>query len=123
MAIRFQANLPIKFWVCAQSVVYLINRVLSPALSGKSPFAMFFGREPSLQHLRVVGCLCYVVSHNTNGDKFGARFIKSVFLGYSSTQKGYKLYNLSTQSIFISKNVIFKENEYPFQLGLEFQHL
>lgn len=76
---------------------------------------MFFGREPSLHHLRVVGCLCFAVNHHTNGDKFDTRSIESVFMGYSTTQKGYKLYNLSTKSFFISRDVMFREDQYPFQ--------
>lgn len=44
-AIRFQDNLPIRFWgLCVQNAVYLINRIPSTALSGRSPFAVFFGK-------------------------------------------------------------------------------
>ena len=62
-----------------------------------------------------MGCLCYAVNHHTHGDKFDTRSIKSVLMGYSTTQKGYKLYDLSTQTFFISRDVTLREDQYPFQ--------
>lgn len=35
--------------------------------------------------------------------------------GYSSTQKGYKLYSLHTKSFFVSRNVIFQEQIFSFK--------
>lgn len=38
-AVRFQANLPIRFWgECVLSAAYLINRLPTPVLKGKSPY-------------------------------------------------------------------------------------
>lgn len=98
-----------------QSVVYLINRIPSTALSGKSPFEVFYGRKPNLQHLRVLGCLCYATRTGANTDKFDARAEKAVHLGYSSTQKGYKLYSLTNHIMFVSRDVVFWENVFPFR--------
>ncbi|GJT55808.1 ribonuclease H-like domain-containing protein [Tanacetum coccineum] len=41
-------------------------------LSGKSPFHLVYGHDPSLSHLRVFGCLCYATILN-NHDKFSSR--------------------------------------------------
>ncbi|XP_075103795.1 uncharacterized protein LOC142178357 [Nicotiana tabacum] len=72
-AIKFQGRIPLRFWgFCVQNAVYLINRIPSTALAGKSPFEMFYGRPPRLQHLRVLGSLCYVIVTDRS-DKFGAR--------------------------------------------------
>lgn len=35
-------------------------------------------------------------------------------IGYPYYQKGYKLLDLETKKIFVSKDVIFKENIFPF---------
>ena len=40
--------------------------------------------------------------------------VPSVFLGYPFGVKGYKLLNLFTKKIFISKDVIFHETLFPF---------
>ncbi|XP_049378182.1 uncharacterized protein LOC125842954 [Solanum stenotomum] len=38
-------------------------------------------------------------------------------MGYSETQKGYKLYDLTTKSFFVSRDVQFLEHIFPFQNG------
>ncbi|XP_016435782.2 uncharacterized protein LOC107761995 [Nicotiana tabacum] len=48
-------------------------------------------------------------------DKLSARAIPAVLMGYSSTQKGYKLYDLHAKTFFVSKNVVFKEDLFPFK--------
>ena len=49
------------------------------------------------------------------GDEFQPREVPCLFLGYPVTQKGYKLLNLLTDQIFISRDVIFHEHIFSFQ--------
>lgn len=42
-----------------------------------------------------------------------------VFLGYPSVVKGYKLYDVVTKQIFISRDVIFHEEIYPFHTVID----
>lgn len=37
-------------------------------------------------------------------------------MGYPDTQKGYVLYNLTNHTFFVNRDVIFKEDIFPFQL-------
>ncbi|XP_070049741.1 uncharacterized protein [Nicotiana tomentosiformis] len=83
--------------------------------NAKSPFEAFYGRIPNLQHLRVLGCLCYATNVAAKSDKFASRSIPTVHMGYSSTQKGYKLYNLATKLFFVSKDVSFREDVFPLK--------
>ncbi|XP_060183222.1 uncharacterized protein LOC132613193 [Lycium barbarum] len=114
-ALRFQSGVPIIFWGdCVRTVVYLSNKLPILVLDGKSPYEKLFGKEPSIEHLRIFGCLCYP-SQLPKGDKFDPRASKSVLVGYSETQKGYRLFDLSTKAIFISRDVTFKEYFFPFK--------
>ncbi|XP_075077085.1 uncharacterized protein LOC107799593 [Nicotiana tabacum] len=62
-ALRFQAFIPLKFWgECVSTAVYLLNRLPTALLKGKSPFEKLFLRPPSLHHLRVFGSLCYATN-------------------------------------------------------------
>lgn len=84
-SLRFQANVPLRFWgECIMTAVYLINRIPSRILGGKCQFELVFNKAPSLDHLRVFGCLCYAANLKKR-DKFSARAIPAVFLGYSLT--------------------------------------
>ncbi|GKG14329.1 cysteine-rich receptor-like protein kinase 8, partial [Tanacetum coccineum] len=47
-------------------------------------------------------------------DKFSPRGVPCLFLGYPQHQKGYKLYNLLTKTKFVSRDVQFYEEIFPY---------
>lgn len=83
-------------------------------LHGVSPYEKLHNAAPSLEHTRTMGCLCYVTEPNPS-NKFSPRAIPIASMGYSSTQKGYKLYDLHSHLFFVSRDVHFRENLFPFQ--------
>ncbi|GKU93759.1 hypothetical protein SLEP1_g7327 [Rubroshorea leprosula] len=114
-ALRFQANLPLKFWVeCVLTAGYLINLTPTPVLSGLTPFGKLFGKTPGYSNLKVFGCLCYAHNHTKNCGKFDSRASKCVFIDYPYGQKGYKVYDLETNQIFISRDIVFYEKIFPY---------
>lgn len=60
-----------------------------------TPYEKLFNKVPSYDHIRIFGCLAHMTVHNS--DKFSPRAIQTIFLGYSMTQKGYKLYDPFTK--------------------------
>ncbi|XP_049373845.1 uncharacterized protein LOC125838861 [Solanum verrucosum] len=86
-SLRFQSHLPLRFWgECVLTSVYLINRIPSTVLKGKTHYELLYKTLPSLDHLRVFGCLAFA-SEVKKTDKFSSRVVPAVFLGYSSLQK------------------------------------
>ena len=70
--------------------------------------------NPPIDHLKTFGCLCFVSSSTTHRTKFNPRASPSVFIRYSPTQKGYKILNLATHKISVSRDVHFHEHHFPF---------
>ena len=57
--------------------------------------------------LRVFGCIAFVHNLSPSESKLGPRSFRCVFLGYSSTQKGYRCYCLILKKYFVSHDVTF----------------
>lgn len=114
-ALRFQAGLPLHYWGdCVLTAAYIINRLPTPVLGNISPYEKLHNKKPSYEHMRAFGCLALAYNPAITKDKFSPRGIPCVFLGYSLTQKGYRLLNLTTKQPFTSRDVKFHEHIYPY---------
>ncbi|XP_075112053.1 uncharacterized protein LOC142182060 [Nicotiana tabacum] len=114
-SMRFQAVVPLIFWgKWVATIVYLLNRLPFKVIGYKSPFERLYLHLPSLSHLKVFDSLCYTTTPKVL-DRFSPRAIPVVLLGYSSTQKGYILYNLHSKTFMINRNVMFHEIVFPFK--------
>ena len=114
-ALMFQANLSLRFWgECVLGAVYLINRTPSILLDNKTPFELLCGHAPNFDVLRVFGCLCFAHNQRAKGNKFAPHGRRCIFVGYPNGKKGWKLFDLDTEEIFVSRNVVFHENEFAF---------
>ena len=111
-SMMFHTNVPKRFWGDAVvSACYLINRTPTKILSDLSPFEVLNKIKPSLNHLRVFGCVCYVLKPGELRNKLEAKSIKGMFIGYSITQKGYKCYDPETRKVMVSRDVKFVETK------------
>lgn len=99
-SLMFQGNIPLYMWnECVLTANYLINRLPSSVLAGKSPYELLFKTKPLLLHLRAFGYLCFCTNLNPQ-NKFDSRSVKCVFIGYSNEKKGYKMWDLDKKNFF-----------------------
>ncbi|KAL1189088.1 Retrovirus-related Pol polyprotein from transposon TNT 1-94 [Cardamine amara subsp. amara] len=64
---------------------YLLNRVVTRALKEKTPYEMFRDKRPSIDHIRIFGCIAYA--------------------------KAYRLLDPQVKKIVVSRDVIFDETK------------
>ena len=109
------ASMPLKFWDEAfLTAVYLINRLPTKVLQNDTPHFRLFGEHPNYEFLRSFGCACWPNMRPYNTRKLAFRSTKCVFLGYSNKHKGYKCLDPSAGRVYISRDVVFDENIFPF---------
>jgi hypothetical protein len=100
LALLATSSLPKKFWDDAYlTSCYLINRLSTPLLKNLSPFEKLFSQVPDYKFLKIFGYQCFPNLRAYNSHKFSLRSKPCVFLGYSTSHKGYKCYHPETGCI------------------------
>ncbi|KAL0323926.1 UNVERIFIED_CONTAM: Retrovirus-related Pol polyprotein from transposon TNT 1-94 [Sesamum calycinum] len=106
-----EKHLPKAFWAEAvYTAVYLLNRCPTKAVQNMTPIEAWSGKKPSAKHLRVFDSICYVHIPTEKRHKLEEKTEKGIFLGYSTQSKGYRIYNLKTKKLIISRDVEFDED-------------
>ena len=85
------------------------------AVKGKTPYEILYSRKPDYNLLRPFGCLSFTSTLNRDRSKLDYRADPCVFIGYIQNKRGYKLYNLRTKKVFVSRDVVFQDRFFPYQ--------
>ena len=111
-SLMFQMNVPKYLWSEAvMTAAYLINLMPSRILGMKAPIELLLGQREFKVPPRVFGCVCFVKDHRPSMGKLDPQAVKCVFVGYSSTQRGYKCWDPIGKRLFVSMDVTFREFE------------
>jgi hypothetical protein len=109
------ASMLLKFWDEAfLTAVHLINLLPSKVVDYKTPTELLLHETPDYSSLRVFGCACWPNLRPFNSRKLAFRSMRCAFLGYSSLHKGFKCLDINTGRVYISRDVIFDEDIFPF---------
>ena len=107
-------KLPHRFWVEALSMcVYLRNRNPTKALEGIMPYEAWNEIKPDVSLLRIFGCSAYAHVPKVERNKLDYKTRKCVLLGYGTSQKGYRLYDVECMKVVHSRDVVFDETSTP----------
>jgi hypothetical protein len=85
--------------------VYILNKGQLSINSKKTRYELWFGRGPSVKYFKVFGSKCCIIRLDKNLIKFDARSGEGILLGYASTKKAYRCYNLRLHKIVESADV------------------
>ncbi|OWY94735.1 Retrotransposon protein, Ty1-Copia subclass [Phytophthora megakarya] len=90
----------------------------SSKTDGRTPYELWYNRIPSMQYIKVFGCSGYIHITEQYRDKPDARVRLFMYLGVPDHKKGYRLMDINTHAIVYSRDVVFKEDEFPPLTGL-----
>ncbi|CZT11343.1 uncharacterized protein RCO7_11376 [Rhynchosporium graminicola] len=90
-----------------KGIAYIKNRSYNSAIK-KSPFEVLFGKKPTLNYIRVLGSLTYVLI-NKRTNKFEDKSDRGILIGYKSANN-FLVYIPEKRAIISSKNVLIKED-------------
>jgi hypothetical protein len=89
--------------------VYILNRTPTKGVEGATPFELWYGKKPTVQHLRTFGCIAYVRNTRPHLSKLEDRDRKMIFIGYEQGTKGYTVYD-PVEKVHITRDVVFDES-------------
>nr|CAD1839746.1 unnamed protein product [Ananas comosus var. bracteatus] len=94
-----EKGLPNEFWAEAvNTAVYIQNRCPTNAVKNKTPLEAWTRTKPMVSHLKIFGCMCYAHIPVEKRKKIDDKSAKCVFVGYSNSTKGYRLYDVETKN-------------------------
>ncbi|KAL8109518.1 hypothetical protein AgCh_025577 [Apium graveolens] len=90
--------------------VYLLNKLPMRALSGITPYEAWNEKKLQVGYIRVFGSISYMRIPSQKMSKLDDRSKSVVNLGKELGTKAYCLYDPSSNKVFVSRDIIFKEN-------------
>ncbi|GJY72322.1 retrovirus-related pol polyprotein from transposon TNT 1-94 [Tanacetum coccineum] len=83
------SKLPLFFWAEAiATACYTQNRSIIILTHEKTPYHIINDRKPSIKHLHIFGCICYLTRDGDNLDKMKEKGDPCILVGYSTQSKG-----------------------------------
>ena len=110
------SDLSHSYW--AEAAAYSIdtrNLIPSRRHPGKIPLESFTGKRQNVAHLRVFGAKCWAKTPTnqgvqvTGGSKLDPKGVECRLLGYASGSGNYKVQDIGSRRVFVSRDVVFEE--------------
>jgi hypothetical protein len=111
LAMLTWARLPLTYWrEAALTASYLYNRALQSLPPDVMLYEMYHKKKPNISHLRVFGPCAFAHVPLELQTKLGVKLRECSFMGYVPGQKGYRVCDVATETLFSATAVIFDEN-------------
>ena len=102
--------MPKFFWgEAVNTACHTLNWVYFKPDSKKTPYELWRGKKSVVKYFRIFGSDCYILRDRENLEKFDAKSDKGYFLGYFSTSRAYRVYNLRTKTVMEFSNVVIND--------------
>ena len=99
-------KIPQKFWgEAVNASCHIGNKIYFRAGTKKTAYEIWNGKKPKVNYFRVFGSKCFILNDRENLRKFDAKSDEGIFLGYSTSNWAYRVYNKRTKTVMESINV------------------
>ena len=93
-------NVSQSFWAEAiNTACYCSNRLYCHPLKEKTSYELLNGRKPNIAYFRVFGCKCYILKKGARLSKFEKKYDEGFLVGYSTTSKACRVWNLANGTL------------------------
>jgi hypothetical protein len=110
-------DLPKNLWAEAtNTAVYLRNRLPHKTLKGTTPYEKMFGNKPSITSLHPFGKKVYAhipLESRPAGTKLLPRAYEGIFVGYTNSNKIFRIYNTEKRTVTERRDVKFSQFQSP----------
>nr|GFA31177.1 hypothetical protein [Tanacetum cinerariifolium] len=104
------SKLSLFFWAEAIAIAcYTQNRSIIILTHDKMAYHIINDRKPSIKHLHIFCCICYLTRDGEHLDKMKDKKDMCILVGYTTQSKGYRVYNKRTRLIVKSIHIRFDE--------------
>lgn len=111
----FHMKLPETLWdEAANTAIYILNRICNKNTGNTTPYELYFGEEPRVDHIRVFGALALAKLQEKKISgyqrKSEPRALKTLLVGYDKDFT-YRLFDPVDKKIIISRDVSSDESK------------
>ncbi|KAI3774152.1 hypothetical protein L1987_48696 [Smallanthus sonchifolius] len=107
------SKLPVTFWAEAVNTsCFVQNRVLITKSCNKIPYEIIYKRKPVIDFFRKIGCVCIMLNTSDQLNKFEAKADECYFMGYSSNQCPFHVYNKRQRIVLESIDISWHESNH-----------
>ncbi|KAI9198828.1 hypothetical protein LWI28_022706 [Acer negundo] len=99
-----------------KTACYIGNRVFLRPDTRQTSYELWRGRNPNINYFHTYvsyfhtfGSTFYILNDRDHLGKFDAKSNKGIFIGYTLNNRAYRVFNLKTQSIVKSSNVVIDD--------------
>ncbi|GKB79758.1 ribonuclease H-like domain-containing protein [Tanacetum coccineum] len=104
------SNLPTTFYAEVNTACYVQNRVLVIKPHNKTPYELFHGRTLSLSFMRPFGFPVIILNTIDHLSKFDEKADEGFFVGYSTNNKAFWVFNSRTRIVENNLHVKFSKD-------------
>ncbi|KAL8093109.1 hypothetical protein AgCh_035123 [Apium graveolens] len=107
-----EMKMPLTIWgEAVRHSVYILNRLPTRAITGKTPYEAWTGEKPNIDHIRVFGCTTHMKIPSVYTKKLDDRSKSVVYLGKEPGTKAHRLYDPMNRKLHVSRDVTFEEKK------------